>query len=74
MRGQVVANGLAEDLVSMGIAAPVTKEAAGRQYHVRLAREVRLCQSGSCVRAHSKPASFLLHSRIWSCTCFAASC
>mmetsp|Transcript_15225 Transcript_15225/g.45951 ORF Transcript_15225/g.45951 Transcript_15225/m.45951 type:complete len:422 (+) Transcript_15225:178-1443(+) len=37
---EVVANGLAEDLVSMGIAAPVTKEAAGRQYHVRLAREL----------------------------------
>lgn len=38
----MAARGLAEDLVSMGIAAPVTKEAAGKQYHVQLAREVPL--------------------------------
>lgn len=32
---------LLDDLVSMGIAAPVTKETAGRKYHKELARQVR---------------------------------
>ena len=31
---------VAEDLASMGFAAPVTKEQAGRRYHKDLARQV----------------------------------
>lgn len=38
---QVMSTDLSEDLVSMGIAAPVTKETAGRKYHKELSRQVR---------------------------------
>ena len=31
---------LTDDLVSMGIATPVTKETAGRKYHKKLASQV----------------------------------
>ena len=34
---------LSDDLVSMGIAAPVTKETAGKKYYQQLARQVRPC-------------------------------
>ncbi len=37
---QALAVDLSDDLVSMGIAAPVTKESAGKQYHTQLARQV----------------------------------
>lgn len=37
---EVMAIDLSDDLVSMGIAAPVTKETAGRKYHKELARQL----------------------------------
>jgi EAP30/Vps36 family len=37
---QTMAVDLTDDLVSMGIATPVTKETAGRKYHKELARQV----------------------------------
>ena len=47
---QAMAVDLSDDLVSMGIAAPVTKESAGKQYHIQLARQVhsfdRSCAEG----------------------------
>ena len=52
--------------MSMGIAAPVTKEAAGKQYHVQLAREVpfsRLPPTSACHFAHPAPPQPLAHVR-----------
>jgi hypothetical protein len=43
---QTMAVDLTDDLVSMGIATPVTKETAGRKYHRELARQVTsLCNA-----------------------------
>lgn len=42
MTWQVALDDVAEDLVSMGIEAPVTKASAGKHFDMQLAREVRL--------------------------------
>lgn len=48
-----------EELISMGIASPVTKETAGRSYHKELSRQVTiLCLSGQLI---SSAPCFLSH-------------
>lgn len=61
---QVMSKDLSEDLVSMGIAAPVTKETAGRKYHKELSRQVR---SVFCKHAFGSEGS-ATPSRGLSCT------
>lgn len=50
---QTMATDLTDDLVSMGIATPVTKETAGRKYHKELARQVT--SLSNALSMHAKP-------------------
>ena len=58
---QTMATDLTDDLVSMGIATPVTKETAGRKYHKELARQVTSLSSALSMHATNADQTMTQH-------------
>ena len=63
------------ELISMGIASPVTKASAGALYHRELSRQVRACLGlpPACARVELRSAGSLWHSVPWVHICCGAA-